>query len=130
MNTQAAVLFIALCAVGLPVAAATHTVNQSGFSFSPADLTIQTGDTVQWVWSSSSHTVTNGTGPTDPNVGALFDAPLASGNTTVSFTFNSDGEFPYFCRPHFGLGMTGSVTVQDGVPVTSQRLAGVRALYR
>ena len=40
----------------------THMVRigSDGFSFSPSSLTIQVGDTVEWSWSSSGHTVTSG----------------------------------------------------------------------
>lgn len=89
--------------------AATHTVNQVGLTFDPADITIDVGDTVEWVHSFGVHTVTNGTGPTDPLVGTLFDAPLSGG--TFSYTFTTAGDVPYFCRPHFSLGMTGIVRV-------------------
>src|SRR5262249_57895087 len=40
----------------------THVVQvgQDGFTFAPANLTIQAGDTVRWVWSSSGHSVVSG----------------------------------------------------------------------
>ena len=98
----------------VPVAlAATHTVNQTNLTFVSDDITIQVGDTVEWVHSSGFHTVTNGTGPTDPLAGTLFELSLSSG--TVSHTFTSGGDVPYFCRPHFGVGMTAIVRVEDGV---------------
>lgn len=56
--------------------AVTHTVNQVGLTFQPDDLTIEIGDTVEWNWSTGSHTVTSGLGNGDPNAGNLFDAPL------------------------------------------------------
>ena len=39
----------------------THMVTLSGASFSPADLTIDVGDTVRWVWVSEFHDVESGT---------------------------------------------------------------------
>ncbi len=104
-----------------PTQALDVTVNQVSLSWSPSTVVITPGDQVTWVWSSGSHTVTSGTGPTDPDVGLLFDAPLDGSNTTFSFTFNSTGTFPYFCRPHFGFGMIGEVVVEedddgDGIP--------------
>lgn len=97
----------------LALAQTTHIVNQSSLSFSPNDLTVNAGDTVRWVRSSGSHTVTNGTGASDPNVGNLFDAPLNSSNTTFEFTFNSAGDVDYFCRPHEGANMKGVIRVND-----------------
>jgi plastocyanin len=89
----------------------THTVNQAGLAFDPAEITIEVGDTVQWIWSGGSHTVTSGTDLSDPEVGLLFDESLNSSNPTVSFTFPEIGSQDYFCRPHLNFGMTGTVTV-------------------
>ena len=55
--TLTLVLMIAL----LPIvgnAQVTHVVTQVGTSFSPANITIETGDTVRWEWTSGIHTVT------------------------------------------------------------------------
>lgn len=110
--------------------ATTHQVNQVGFTFDPDDITINVGDTVEWVWANNSHTVTNGTGPADPNVGTLFDDPLDAGNTMVSYTFNSAGDVPYFCRPHFSFDMTGIVRVQGTTPNDEATWGTVKTLYR
>jgi len=91
--------------------AVTHTVNQDGLTFNPSEITIEVGDTVEWIWNSGSHTVTSGTDLSDPEVGQLFDSPLNSTNTSVSFTFTQVGNQDYFCRPHLNFGMTGSVNV-------------------
>lgn len=95
----------------------THTVNQVDLTFVPDDISINVGDTVEWIWSSGIHTVTNGVDFSDPNLGALFDAPLDVNNSSFSFTFFTAGDVPYLCRPHFTLGMTGIVRVQDLTPV-------------
>ena len=97
--------------VPVMAAAATHTVNQVGFTFSPAEITIEVGDTVDWVWSAGSHTVTSGTDLSDPDVGVLFDTPLNSGAPSFSYTFTEAGVQDYFCRPHLGRGMVGTVNV-------------------
>ncbi len=39
-------------------------------------------------------------------------APTESSGNTYSFTFTTAGSYPYFCRPHASLGMTGTITVQ------------------
>ncbi len=97
--------------VPMMAVAATHTVNQVGLTFSPAAITIEVGDTVEWVWGSGNHTVTSGTDLSDPDVGVLFDAPLNSGATSFSYTFTEAASQDYFCRPHLGLGMVGTVNV-------------------
>ncbi|MFO7655074.1 MAG: plastocyanin/azurin family copper-binding protein [Candidatus Krumholzibacteriia bacterium] len=112
------------------VAAATHTVAQAGFTFSPQALNVAAGDTVVWTWNSDSHTVTSGTGPEDPAAGDLFDAPLTATNPSFSYVFGSAGTFPYFCRPHFLLGMTGTVEVEPGVPAETTNWGSVKRLFR
>lgn len=92
-----------------PVTAKTVSVSASGTSFSPANITIEAGDAVRWT-ASGSHTVTSGSGSSDPNVGLDFDKPLSSGGA-FTFTFTSPGTYQYFCRPHEGAGMKGTVTV-------------------
>jgi plastocyanin len=114
MQKNATILILMLALTPLVAAAqTTHTVNQTGTSFSPASLTIEVGDTVRWVWSSLAHTVTSGTGTSDPSVGALFDAPLNTFSPEFQFTFTETGTVPYFCRPHEIGGMTGSIVVED-----------------
>lgn len=94
------------------------SVGQGGLTFSPQNLTIVAGDTVRWTWASSGHTVTSGTGgvadnkfcsPTDTSCAT---APTTNSGGTYSHTFTTAGSFPYFCRPHAGAGMTGTITVQ------------------
>lgn len=116
------ILTILVAGLGLILAPAlagaiTHTVNQNGLSFDPADITIEVGDTVEWIWGGGNHTVTSGTDLSDPDVGVLFDAPLNSGNPSFSFTFTEAGVQDYFCRPHVNFGMVGTVTVTSASPV-------------
>ncbi|MCA8981270.1 MAG: hypothetical protein KDC14_14665 [Planctomycetes bacterium] len=107
--------------VGTNVAQAdTVTVNQFSISFSPQDVTIQLGDTVQWVHSGGGHTVTEGTdGTLDGN--EAFHSDLNSGVPVYSVTFDAaflaanprpGNRYDYFCVPHFSFNMIGSVTVE------------------
>ncbi len=104
-----AALLILACAGN--VSAKTVQVTASGFSFSPSAVTINTGDSIQWVLGGGSHTTTSGTGSSDPQVGVLWDAPLNSLHTSFTRRFTSVGTFPYFCRPHEFFGMKGTITV-------------------
>jgi len=89
--------------------AATFQVTVGNFVFTPANFTVTEGDTVNWVWSSGTHTVTSGV-PCTPD--GLFDAPVNSSSTLFVHVFNhGTGTFDYFCRFHCGMGMTGTVTV-------------------
>jgi plastocyanin len=82
-------------------------------SFSPNVINVKIGDTVTWTnYDVIPHTVTAGTGPSDPNKGKEFDSglstPLMPGKT-FSHRFTRAGEFPYFCQLH--PAMAGTVTV-------------------
>jgi uncharacterized protein (TIGR03118 family) len=99
----------------------THTVmvgEGGALVFTPANLTIQVGDTVRWVWGSSGHSVVSGTnGNADnrfcsPSNTGCDNPPLSSRGTTYEHTFMQAGTIPYYCSVHFTLGMTGTITVQ------------------
>ena len=99
----------------------THTVmvgEGGSLVFTPADLTINVGDTVRWVWRSSGHSVVSGTdGNADnqfcsPSNTGCDNPPLSSNGFTFEHTFTQPGTFPYYCSVHFSLGMTGTITVQ------------------
>lgn len=109
--------------------AETHTVSQVSLEFDPAEITIAVGDTVRWVWNSLSHTVTSGTDPDDPDVGTLFDAPLDSSNPEFVFVFDFEADIPYFCRPHYDLGMTGIVHVVDTTAIEGSTWGTIKQLY-
>lgn len=102
---------LCLAALGLGLAAgpakllaATQTVNIQGYSYQPASLAINTGDSVTWVQKDSApHTVTSSGAPT------VLNSPYLSLNQTFSYTFMSAGTFSYYCTVH--PYMKGSVTV-------------------
>jgi len=80
---------------------------------------IAVGETVTWQFGSGSHTVTNGTGFADPNVGTLFDQPINQFQTSFTFQFDNAGLVPYFCQPHISTNnMKGFVLVQSTTGVT------------
>ncbi len=103
----------------------TAFVRTGNYAFSPATVTVRTGDTVTWLWVDGSHTTTSGASsqPAD-NPGALWNSPLDAAHPSFSYTFSQAGSFPYFCIPHEFMGMTGSVMVQaeaTGVPGDGSR---------
>jgi len=90
--------------------ASLHQVNMQNTRFQPSQLSIAVGDTVKWTNQDGMiHTTTSGTN-------GVADGNWNSGNLSNggSFTrvFSTKGTFPYFCIPHYSLGMTGSITVQ------------------
>jgi plastocyanin len=102
----------------LPASASTIVVTASGFSFTPANVTIQVGDTVRWQWGSFAHTVTEGTdGTIDGD--EVFHALLDSGHPVFEVVFDAafvaanprpNGLYNYFCEPHFP-AMVGTIQI-------------------
>jgi plastocyanin len=127
-----AVSWIALAAIN--AFAATHTVTQVGNTFDPPEITIDVGDTVEWVHTAGIHTVTSGTGAMDPEVGLLFDEDLTSAAPLVTFTFNEPGDVPYFCRPHEAVNMRGTIHVESPTAAGDEPAAStwsqIKNLYR
>ena len=114
LRTRLATLAFAALAVAVltPTAGRAVTVEVTvgpGNSFSPADVTIQAGDSVRWVSAGGSHNVAADDGSFTSG------APGSGWNFTRAFP--AAGTFPYYCEVHGapgGLGMSGSVTVQAG----------------
>jgi len=103
-------------------------VGAGGLKFTPQNVTIQVGDTVQWVWAASGHSSTSGT-PGNPD--GMWDSGVQNTGFIFNQTFTTAGTFNYFCSPH-GLccGMIGSVTVTsaaDTVQITRAQYAIARS---
>jgi plastocyanin len=100
--------------------AAIVTVHVGGDApvFTPGSISIQPGDTVNWVWFSVgfSHSVTSGS---NGNPDGLFDSGIHQDPFTFSFTFPNAGTFPYYCIPHLSMGMVGTVFVAEATPTPS-----------
>ena len=91
------------------------TVIASGMTFTPANVTINVGDTVEWQNTSGFHNV-NGTQSTFASNPEDFGNAVGSG-WTYSHVFTTVGVNDYRCDVHFGSGMVGTVTVQTGTNV-------------
>ena len=128
--------FLSLRTLGLALvlgssaaAQVTHNVNVGpGIAFSPADLSIQVGDTVKWTWSGTAfHNVESGVGGIPDGIFSS-GAPAPSG-TTFSVTFNaaflaahpvSGNNYNYYCIVHDPLfGMKGVVRVTTSYGCTA-----------
>jgi plastocyanin len=83
--------------------------------FSPSSVTIHPGDTVRWTWASGIfHSSTSGI-PGAPN--GIWDSGILSQYATFSYTFNSTGNFPYYCVVHGACcHMVGTVIVANASP--------------
>jgi plastocyanin len=88
------------------------------------------GQTVLWKWSTGSHTVTSGTGSSDPNSGALFNASLNTASRTFSFKFDSAGTYNFYCVFHEGFNMKGVVVVTGHLAVGPPTAPGSEGFVR
>jgi plastocyanin len=110
---------------------ATHDVNMelqgSTYKFDPAELTIKSGDIVQFhnktggphnvsFWSDSipKGAADKLTAGMPDQMGPLQGPLLAEPDKTykVSFAGAPAGEYKFYCLPHLALGMHGKITVQ------------------
>ena len=70
-------------------------------AYQPNPVNVTMGQEVIWTNDDSQiHTVTSGTGPSDPELGALFDSGILSPGDTFRHVFNQTGKFPYYCTLH------------------------------
>lgn len=101
---------------------ADATVHVQNFEFEDQETDrpitiIEAGETVEWVWQSGCHSVTEGVRGDDATprffdsgvVCATFDE---DGNpaTTFQHTFTEPGVYKYHCQPHFQMEATVVVT--------------------
>lgn len=102
------------CAAAVPLlssgaATVQVQVGAGGLKFTPQNVTINVGDTVQWVWAANGHSTTSGV-PGTPD--GLWDSGVQNNGFTFNQTFTGAGTFNYFCSPHGACcGMIGSVIV-------------------
>ena len=93
-------------------------IDESGFAFDQADLSVAVGETVCWIWTDESmaHNVAqiNKEGDTSRKMGGAYSGQA---ETTVDYrmTFDEDGTFHYICEPHVSMDMVGVVTIGTGV---------------
>ena len=109
----------------LSVQSETIQVTAQNFSYTPANITINVGDTVVWTNTGGTHDV-NGT--TNSITGNPFDNPEdfdsettnTIGSVIYTHIFTSAGEYNYDCSvgSHAANGMVGTINVQNVIPAT------------
>ncbi|MFQ5781805.1 MAG: plastocyanin/azurin family copper-binding protein [Nitrosopumilus sp.] len=94
--------------VEIPTGTSAPGCEETNECFSPASITINAGDTVEWTNAdTAAHTVTGGSPADGPS--GVFDSSLVMGGASYAFTFDEAGSYDYFCMVH--PWMVGSVTV-------------------
>lgn len=92
----------------------TEIVTVSDSQFTPAQVTINVGDSVMWV--------NEGSLPHNVNAddGSFRSGDPSTGAWTYTFTFTTPGTYPYHCEVHGapgGIGMSGTIIVQGEPPL-------------
>jgi plastocyanin len=75
-------------------------------SFDPDPVSIEVGDTVEWIWDDDGHSTTADDGS--------WDSGVLNTGSTYSHAFPNAGSFPYYCSIHGGpggVGMSSTVNV-------------------
>ena len=86
---------------------------------------IQAGQSIRFKWGIGFHTLTSGTGSSDPNVGVMFDQSMTSAANNIDITYPIAGTFPFFCRIHELDNMKGVVVVSAVASVPTARADGI-----
>ncbi|WP_435155095.1 plastocyanin/azurin family copper-binding protein [Haladaptatus sp. DFWS20] len=82
-------------------------------TFVSDDVTIHPGQTVAWEWKSDNHNIVVENQPEGANWTGTPGAQTKLYNTGYRYThtFETVGEYEYYCQPHEAAGMVGTVTV-------------------
>jgi halocyanin-like protein len=90
--------------------------NGGAYGFGPAAIHVDNGATVQWEWTGAGggHNVVQNNGDTLDSGSAV-----ASSGVNYEHTFETDGIYNYYCSPHEGLQMKGSIVVGTDYPTQS-----------
>jgi plastocyanin len=100
-------------AVGKPLTILAGASVQGSPNFDPDTITVKKGDKITVTNKDTlPHTVTSGTGPTDPNNAKQFDTSIIEAGATadIETTKLNPGQYPFFCTVH--PYMTGKLVVQ------------------
>ncbi|MFB6138873.1 MAG: plastocyanin/azurin family copper-binding protein [Halosimplex sp.] len=96
-------------------AAQVVAVGDGELTFDPETFEVAVGETVVWVWHSSVHNVV----PSKRPRGSTFsgspgdEGELYDTGYEFAYTFETAGEYEYYCNAHRNVGMTGSFTVTE-----------------
>jgi halocyanin-like protein len=87
-----------------------------GFKFDPADIRIDAGTTVRWVWTGrgSQHNVIESDGDETLDDPSFESELVATEGHEFTHTFEEAGTYDYVCSVHLAQDMIGSVEVVGG----------------
>ena len=94
--------------VEIPAGTSSPGCETANACYSPASVTINVGDSVEWKnTDTAAHTVTGGSPADGPS--GVFDSSLIMGGASFEHTFDDAGIYDYFCMVH--PWMVGNVQV-------------------
>lgn len=103
------------------VHAAKHIITVRNYEFSPSNVTIALGDTIEFSWVNGDHTTTSTTIP----AGAVaWDEEMTSTHTTFIYVPAVAGTYNYQCTPHVSMNHVGRFTVTGGSSVQEYAASG------
>jgi plastocyanin len=109
-------LFLSLFLLSYAFSQTMHTVNAGSFYYTPSSLTIQAGDSVNFINDGGVHDVVVTSGP------EILSLPVCSGPCDIgTLVFDIEGEYQYICSigSHAALGMVAEITVNPAPAYTS-----------
>ena len=89
----------------------SETVAVIDNEFDPAELYVAPGTTVTWEWEGDGHNVVVDSQPDEANWEG--HQPIENSGFTHEHTFETTGEYAYYCAPHQSLGMEATVIVNE-----------------
>lgn len=92
---------------------ADHTVRVHGTEFTPDELTIQVGETVEWVFEGGGHNVFVSEAPEESDWDGTEGTGTHPQGHVHKYRFTVPGTYEYNCSPHSHLGMEGTIIVED-----------------
>ena len=113
-------LLLLICSLASTVSATIYTINAGSYYYTPSSLTINQGDTVEWINDGGNHDVN---ADVNSQTGSSFNNPVSfQSNTTnvvgaIIYThiFTVPGTYSYDCSvgQHAANGMTGVIVVNS-----------------
>jgi plastocyanin len=95
-----------------PVSIVPGATRLADKAYSPSPLTVKVGDTVTWINNDfEQHTVTSGTGISDPSSGQELSSYLISFGGRYEHAFTEAGAYEYYCQIH--PMMRGEIVVEQ-----------------
>lgn len=125
------IISLSLALLGTAGFCTTWTITNSGFTFSPATVTINFGDDVNFVLESMHNAVEVSQSTWDANgntaLAGGFQTPFGGGSVLTSKL--GVGTHYYVCFPHASIGMKGIIIVQNPTGIAENNLPPDFTIY-